>query len=401
MTVWSVRIAVLIFCLPTSGTAGVLPPLEPFLVNHYTFDNPLDDNLESNTELDLGLDATPIQLINGAPRVLDGAWWGSQYVLETRQLNTGPNDDWKAGVMFSTSDESTLTGTAGVTGVTIMGWFKPLGTITDNPSPNTGTPYPFDYYNSFGLAGILRGDEEVEAGIDGHTVRALLEVINGRVTGLGRRLDAQDDSGARESLDDWYAVIPPGRWIHLTATFDFDVPSIRLYKNGLPLAAAPASIDNWETTSGTDAVSATAAGGIKLGGSFPDNSFEMNPFNGRIDEVMFFNKYLSEEEVAAQYQLVSDVPGDYNRNGEVDAADYSEWRLAMDGPEFGRIADGDGDGQTTEIDYEIWRANFGMIAGASHLGVHLPEPAALLMILVTAMCSFGQRRLARCRRDGP
>jgi hypothetical protein len=52
--------------------------------------------------------------------------------------------------------------------------------------------------------------------------------------------------------------------------------------------------------------------------------------------------------------------GDYNHNGNVDAADYVLWRRNLDtsvGPFFG--ADGDGDGMIDPDDHGVWRAQFG------------------------------------------
>jgi hypothetical protein len=304
------KVAALGCCLLLSAAAGaragdVLDSLKPNLINHYTFDNPRDGDVKSGVELDLGSDKTSINLINGAPRVEDGAFPGSKYSLETGQKNARPNDDWKAGIMFKSSAESTLKGSQKAGQVTIMGWFKPLGTAADNPSPNTVTPAPDDKYNAFGLAGLLRGDEAV-GNLDGHAVRALLEVIGGKVTALGRRLDNQSGSGQRASADNWDVVMPPRQWTHLAATFDFDAGVIVLYKNGKPLASAAAQISNWQIKPGEkNPTSNTAAGGIKIGGSFPDNTVERNPFNGRIDELMFFNKALTADEIAAQFKLIS------------------------------------------------------------------------------------------------
>jgi hypothetical protein len=53
-------------------------------------------------------------------------------------------------------------------------------------------------------------------------------------------------------------------------------------------------------------------------------------------------------------------PGDYNRNGVVDPADYTLWRDwlgASSGPGVS-IADGELDGVVDQGDYEVWKANF-------------------------------------------
>jgi hypothetical protein len=365
---------------PSVAAAAVLESLAPFLVNHYTFDNPLGGDPLSNVEVDLGSDLTNIQLLNGAPRVADGAWWGSAYSLETRQNNDAENDDWKAGIMFGSSAESTLAGTASATGITLMGWFKPLGGRSNNPSPNTNSEDPDDYYNAFGLAGYLRGDEDLDD-LDGHTVRALLEVIGGKVKALGRRLDSQVFSGSRASDDDWHVVMPPETWTHLTATFDFNRGRIQLYKNGALLESSSSGIGNWETTPGTDYTSDSNAGGIKIGGSYPDNSEEKNPFNGRTDELMFFNKSLTPGEVAAQFALVSDTPGDFNHDGRVDAADYTVWRDGLDS-----LYDGD--------DYNDWKMNFGQSPGTGPGSalVLVPEPTTAMLAFAALILALALRR---------
>ena len=46
-------------------------------------------------------------------------------------------------------------------------------------------------------------------------------------------------------------------------------------------------------------------------------------------------------------------PGDYNKNGVVDAADYVLWRKGD------LAADSNGDTVVDQTDYDFWRANFG------------------------------------------
>jgi hypothetical protein len=91
--------------------------------------------------------------------------------------------------------------------------------------------------------------------------------------------------------------------------------------------------------------------------------------------------------------LVRTVPGDYNRNGAVDAADYVVWRdeLADGGRGY---ADGNQDGAVDTADYEIWKSNFGQTpaSAATIAGGTIPEPATLVLLLA------GLFALARRRR---
>ena len=74
--------------------------------------------------------------------------------------------------------------------------------------------------------------------------------------------------------------------------------------------------------------------------------------------------------------VIPALPGDYNRNGTVDAADYTVWRDTLGqsvAPSSG--ADGNGDQQVNQVDYDLWAANFGMT---------LPPPAEAESTVVTA-----------------
>jgi hypothetical protein len=87
------------------------------------------------------------------------------------------------------------------------------------------------------------------------------------------------------------------------------------------------------------------------------------------------------------------VPGDYNNNGTVDAADYVLWRNG--GPLQNEI---DNPGTVTAADYDAWRANFGKPgSGAGTSTTQVPEPAAGVLILISLMAAarFQLRREAR------
>ena len=58
------------------------------------------------------------------------------------------------------------------------------------------------------------------------------------------------------------------------------------------------------------------------------------------------------------------MPGDYNLNGEVDAGDYNVWRNAL-GSTTDLLADGNGNGIVDAADYTTWKSNFGRNASAA------------------------------------
>ncbi len=92
------------------------------------------------------------------------------------------------------------------------------------------------------------------------------------------------------------------------------------------------------------------------------------------------------------------LPGDYNQDGSVDAADYVTWRNGL-----GNIY--------SPYDLELWRANFGgaiVPAGTSsgftpsHVAAStVPEPRtfALLLFALTAFFNCRRQEYARSRRD--
>jgi hypothetical protein len=75
------------------------------------------------------------------------------------------------------------------------------------------------------------------------------------------------------------------------------------------------------------------------------------------------------------------VPGDYNDNGIVDAADYVVWRKG--GPLLFEV---DTPGTVNEADYTAWRARFGQTtagAGSGSLTITaVPEPATMVFAVL-------------------
>jgi hypothetical protein len=286
----------LIVAAPAAAQAGA----ERHLVAHYDFEHPVRGNPAQ--ERDLGRSGTPIDLVNGgaAMRVRDGAHRRSSHSLQTMQVNptVAGNDDWKAGI-YSAFGVPTLDAFNGVRETTIMGWVKMTG---QNPSPNSNSANPSDFYGAIGLAGILSGDS------DGHGVRSLLELIevNGtmRVVALARRVDGSS-SQTFAAEEDWRTILPQDEWVFLAATFDYDTGEMALYKNGRPLPGfytLPG--DPWGVIGPPepDLTSPTDPRGIKIGGSFPQDTAERNPCNCRFDDLRFYDRALSRGQIMSRYR---------------------------------------------------------------------------------------------------
>jgi hypothetical protein len=76
------------------------------------------------------------------------------------------------------------------------------------------------------------------------------------------------------------------------------------------------------------------------------------------------------------------LPGDYNRDDSVDAADYVVWRktLGQSGLVPYSGADGDGDGNVLQADLDVWRANFGNTGhGSGSATAPVPEPFSAVL----------------------
>jgi hypothetical protein len=96
-------------------------------------------------------------------------------------------------------------------------------------------------------------------------------------------------------------------------------------------------------------------------------------------------------EIYLKYTASAGVPGDYNGNGKVDAADYVLWRNG--GPLANEV---DAPGTVNGADYTAWRARFGNPPGAgSGTGGAVPEPTTIVLVGMFAAVSLALRR-TRC-----
>ena len=92
---------------------------------------------------------------------------------------------------------------------------------------------------------------------------------------------------------------------------------------------------------------------------------------------------------------VAALPGDFNSDGLVDTADYSQWRETL-GSETDLAADANGSGRIDTGDYQIWRQNFGSPQPAATSSAHslaVPEPSAILLaVLFAALAMVAKNR---------
>lgn len=85
-----------------------------------------------------------------------------------------------------------------------------------------------------------------------------------------------------------------------------------------------------------------------------------------------------------EYEIQFGIPGDFNKDGLVDAADYVMWRMGL-GTEY------------SEDDYDDWRDHFGETDGGngSRSASAVPEPATVIQLIVGAAascCGWWRRR---------
>jgi hypothetical protein len=90
------------------------------------------------------------------------------------------------------------------------------------------------------------------------------------------------------------------------------------------------------------------------------------------------------------YTATTELIGDYNSDGIVDAADYTVWRNNLGGP-AGSLPNRDGSlaGMPIgEADYQAWRQNFGSASSAPGLQSSLVPEVSAWSLLIIGHCSL-------------
>jgi hypothetical protein len=137
------------------------------------------------------------------------------------------------------------------------------------------------------------------------------------------------------------------------------------------------------------------------GGEFNFDRFRL--FAGNVAGTTPFAQWLFDElrvgdtfaDVTPHTPGVVGVPGDYNDNGTVDAADYVVWRNNPATLEN----EGASPGVVDQADYTFWRSRFGAMSGAaSNLGAAVPAPSTSLLLAIAAATAISATVTRRTRK---
>src|SRR5262249_47662670 len=83
------------------------------------------------------------------------------------------------------------------------------------------------------------------------------------------------------------------------------------------------------------------------------------------------------------------LAGDYDNDGDVDAADYQAWRQAFGSSGNPLAADGNKDGTVDAADYVMWRNRYGAPAMGSLAAI--PEPSSVALMILAAVAAVKLR----------
>lgn len=177
------------------------------------------------------------------------------------------------------------------------------------------------------------------------------------------------------ALIDATKLHPLGEWYSFAMTYDGT--QLRAYLNGVLQLEGPL------------AVLATAGGQVSLG----MRHNRVNFFEGVIAKVRFTPSVVNMDDFLLPY-----VPGDYDQNGMVDAADYDRWKSEFGADvAAGSGADGNRNGIVDAADFTIWR-DAASLETASHAPSFAAPESSTLVFSTATLLGAGLWRVQLRRR---
>jgi hypothetical protein len=138
--------------------------------------------------------------------------------------------------------------------------------------------------------------------------------------------------------------------------------------------------------------------------------FGLGEFSGPIDLIEVYwpasgiTQHFIDVPINSTLLVKERLPGDYNDDLAVDAADYILWRNSQGTLGANLQADGSGtanrpDGIVDQWDYTFWKTNFGVslpssriTPGSGALVAAVPEPTTAALIVISAICISRRNR---------
>jgi hypothetical protein len=218
-----------------------------------------------------------------------------------------------------------------------------------------------------------------EAALDAQIPKLVVNTTNGQVkivNPMGQALPAIDFYRITSDDGDGISLNPAG-WTSLDGATTVGEGWDPANGTSGELAEFYLDLDGY---SGITAGSEFGLGSAFVPGSAQDLEFEYGIYNG----------FTVSGEV--EYVMSVAVPGDYNNDGTVNAADYTTWRNNLgDANETDINNNGDGGGVTAS-DYTFWKARYGNTSGSGasvDSDSNVPEPTTFVSLVLGSLLMLG------------
>lgn len=137
-------------------------------------------------------------------------------------------------------------------------------------------------------------------------------------------------------------------------------------------------------------VGSDTIGALFLGGA----SQPLGTYGSLASSATYKSSYFTGTGILNVTELVlTAIPGDYNNDGIVNAADYTVYRDNVGQP-AGTLVNDPAGGTVGAAQYTQWSSNYGRTAPPASLSVSVPEPTALLMASIAAVGFLSRRKAA-------